>query len=118
MRRHKQLKQLVPDSFGADASNLWSQRLNPAHGFRLDLEAELGRQTYRAQQTQVIFGKTLHRRTDGADQFRFQVRFPANPVVQLFADRIVKEPVDREVAAASILLGRANLLSKHATTAD
>ena len=59
----------------------------------------------------MVLGKTFLRQTDGADDFRAQVRFAAYPIVQLFAHRVVEKAVDGEVAPAGIgrRVAKANL---------
>ena len=44
----------------------------------------------------------FRRRADGPQQFRAQVSFAADPIVQLFRDGIVEQSVDGEIAAAGV----------------
>ena len=53
----------------------------------------------------MVFGKAFLRRADGADDFRAQILFAADPVVDFFGNRIVKQSVDGEIAAQRIGLG-------------
>ena len=53
----------------------------------------------------MILGKPFLRRADGADDFRAQILFAADPVVEFFRERIVEKPVDGEIAALRVGLG-------------
>ena len=53
----------------------------------------------------MILAKAFLRRADGADNFGPQVLFAANPVVDFFRERIVKQPVHREIATRGIGFG-------------
>ena len=50
----------------------------------------------------MVLGKPFLRRADGADDFRAQILFAADPVVDFFRERIVKKPVDGEIAAERV----------------
>ena len=53
----------------------------------------------------MVLGKAFLRRADGADDFRAQILFAADPIVNFFRERIVKKPVDGEIAAQRVGLG-------------
>ena len=74
-------------------------------GLRLDFKTQLRGKPHRAQQTQMVLGKPFLRRADGADDFRAQILFAADPIVELFRDRIVEKSVHGEIAPLRIGLG-------------
>ena len=53
----------------------------------------------------MVLGKPFFRLANGADDFRAQILFAADPVVDFFCERIVKQPVDGEITALRIGLG-------------
>ena len=53
----------------------------------------------------VVFAKTFFRFANRTDDFRTQIFFTANPVVDFFCEWIVKEPVHREIPARRISFG-------------
>ncbi len=53
----------------------------------------------------MIFAKAFFRLADGADDFRAQIFFAADPVVDFFCERIVEKSVDGEIAARRVGLG-------------
>ena len=105
MRRRKQLDEFVTNPFGADELDFRRERFDGGEGLRLDFKIQLRGKPHRAQQAQMVFGKALLRRADGADDFRAQILFAADPVVKFFGNRIVKQPVDGEITALRIGLG-------------
>ena len=50
----------------------------------------------------MVLGEPFRRRADGADDPGAQVRFAADPIVQLLPHRIVEQAVDGEVAPAGV----------------
>ena len=105
MGRLKEFEQFIPNPFSADALNFRRQSLDTAKGFRLNLKFELGRQAYRAQQSQVVFSKPLGSRADCADQFCLEVLFAADPIEQFLLDWIIKQTVDGKVTSSRIRSG-------------
>ena len=53
----------------------------------------------------MVFGEPFARRADGADDFRAQIFFTADPIVELFRGRIVEKSVHGEIAPLRIGLG-------------
>src|ERR1035437_9899484 len=53
----------------------------------------------------MVFGEPFARRADGADNFRAQIFFTADPIVELFRDRIVEKSVHGEIAPLRIGFG-------------
>ena len=53
----------------------------------------------------MVFAKTFFRFANRADDFRAQILFAADPVVNFFCERIVKKPVHGEIAAQRVGFG-------------
>ena len=83
-------------------SNLLRGFLNRREGCGLDGIFKARRKAYRPQQSQFIFGKSLLRISDRADDSASQV-LPSTDIVEHFAaDRVQKHAVDGEIAACNV----------------
>ena len=76
-----------------------------ANVFGFDLKIQLRGEAHGAQQPQMIFAKAFFRLADRTNDFRMQIFFATNPVVNFFCERIVKKSVHREITARRIRLG-------------
>ncbi len=79
--------------------------LKRGQGCGFDLEIKLGGEAHGPQEAQMVLGKAFGGRTDGAKQFRAQIFFATDPVVQLSGDGVEEQAVDGEIAPAGVGLG-------------
>ena len=91
IRRRKQFDEFIPNPLGADEFDFRRELFDGGKGLRLDFKTQLRGKSHRAQQAQMVLGKPFLRRADGADDFRAQILFAADPVVKFFRDRIVRK---------------------------
>ena len=103
--RTEQFYQFIPNPFGADEFDFGRELFDGGKCLRFDFKTQLRGKPHRAQQAQMILGKPFLRRADGADDFRAQILFAADPVVKFFRERIEEKPVDGEIAALRVGLG-------------
>ena len=71
---------------------------------RIDGEREPPGEAERAQHAQVVLGEALRRASHGAQHAALEVVGPAEGVVQLVAQRVPRDRVDREVPAREVVL--------------
>lgn len=103
--RAEEFQEFLADAFGADGENLRGAGLERSEGFGFDLKIELRGEADGAEQAEIIFGKTFGGRADGAEEFRAQIAFAADPVVELLGDGVEEKAIDGEVAAGGVGLG-------------
>ena len=79
----------------------------PRRGIQLEIEP--GGKTHRAQHPQFVLGEPFDRIADRPDPPEPEVFAAADIVNHFLANRIEKEPIDREIAARSVHFGRAEV---------
>ena len=97
--------QFVAKAFRADDGDLWRHLADGLPSFLFDLETEGCAEANAADEAQFVFGKTLLRVPDAAEDACLQVRLATDIVDDLFFYRIVEKAVDREVAPLGIAFG-------------
>jgi hypothetical protein len=100
--RTEQFDEFVADALGADGMNFGGGGFNGGEGFGFDIEIQLGSKPIGAKEAEMIFAKALGWRPDSADDFRAQIGFAADPIMQFAFDGIIEEAVDGEIAAAGV----------------
>ena len=105
MRRREQFDEFVANPLGADEFDFRRECPDGGKRLRFNFKIQLCGKPHRAQQTQMVFGEPFARQADGADDFRAQIFFTADPIVELFRGRIVEKSVHGEIAPLRIGLG-------------
>ena len=100
------LVEFVANALTADLANICCESLDGGKSLGLNFVAQAGCKTDCAQHAQFVFGESLLRIADGANDVVFQVGLTMNVVEDLFLDGIEQQPVDGEVAPLDIFLGR------------
>ena len=96
------------DPLGADDVNLGGHFARIAARESASMrEIQRGREPHRPQHPQLVLGKAVGGMSDGPDMPGRQVHLPADEVDHPLAAGIVEQPVDGEVAARGVFLGRA-----------
>src|SRR5581483_304041 len=89
----------------ADLVDLRRQRLDLGQGRRFDGVSEARGKADSPQHPQLVFGETIMRSANGADDPQFQIFASAYIIEYFLGNRIKQQPIDSEVAALNIVAG-------------
>ena len=95
------------DSLGRDIDNRRRCAFHRSPGRGIDREVHTRSEAGSAQDAQMVLLEAVVRISDRADNSGAQIAHPADQIDQSVGDRIVKHPVDSEVAANRVFLDRA-----------
>src|SRR5215469_646468 len=91
------LENLFANALAADLRNLWRKLADCGEGFVFDGVAESGCKTHRAQQAQLVLGKSPMRVADGTNHAQLEVFASADEIQNLCGRGIEQKAVDGEV---------------------
>jgi 8-oxo-dGTP diphosphatase len=100
------LFKLHTDPFATYDNDLGSKLLDRPSGICFEFEAESTCEADRPKQSQFVFAKSVGRDADRSQDATFQVCLATDKVDHSLLNRVVKQAVNREVAAAGVFLGR------------
>ena len=104
---HEHFSQFLGNSLLGDGDDLAGHRLDRGQRGGFDLKLKSRRQADRPQHAQLVLAESSLGVADGAEDVILQVRMAPDVVDQRVGERIKKHPIDREIAAGRVELGRA-----------
>ena len=104
---HEHFSQFLGNSLLGDGDDLAGHRLDCGQGGWFDLKLKPRRQADRTQHAELVLAESSLGLADGTEEVILQVRMAPDVVDQRVGERIKKHPIDREIAAGGVELGRA-----------